>query len=105
VDGPQSWRVGYREPGGSGGRGRAVQVIPIKPTLKAPGTKRSKLQYDELLSSFAFNFNLRRYSLVGLEGPTLSVPPRTLPANTSYDFLLTVCYSVGRCRLTLSNPR
>ena len=43
--------------------GRAVQVDPIKPTLKAPGTKRLKLKYDELLSSFAFKFNLRRYTL------------------------------------------
>ena len=42
--------------------GRAVQVDPIKPTLKAPGTKRLKLEYDELLSSFAFSFNLRRFS-------------------------------------------
>ena len=38
------------------------QVDPIKPTLKAPGSKRLKLKYDELLSSFAFNFNLRRYT-------------------------------------------
>jgi len=42
--------------------GRAVQVDPIKPVLKAPGTKLSKLKYDQLLSSFAFKFNLRRYS-------------------------------------------
>jgi hypothetical protein len=34
----------------------------MKPTLRAPGTKRSKLKYDILLSSFAFNLNLRRYS-------------------------------------------
>ena len=40
-----------------------MQVDPIKPTLKAPGTKRLELKYDELLSSFAFNFNLRRYDL------------------------------------------
>jgi hypothetical protein len=39
-----------------------VQVDPIKPTLKAPGYKRSKLKYVELLSNFAFNFNLRRYT-------------------------------------------
>jgi hypothetical protein len=38
-----------------------VQVAPIKPTLKAPGTKLLELQYDELLSSCAFNLNLRRY--------------------------------------------
>jgi len=29
--------------------------------LKAPGTKRLKLKYDEVLSRFAFKFNLRRY--------------------------------------------
>jgi len=29
--------------------------------LKAPGTKRLKLTRDELLSSFAFKFNMRRY--------------------------------------------
>jgi hypothetical protein len=38
-----------------------MQVVPIKPTLKAPGTKRSKLKYCTLLSSSAFDFNLRRY--------------------------------------------
>jgi len=42
-------------------RGRAVQVAPIKPTLKAPGTKRLKLNYDKLLSillQFCFQFQL-----------------------------------------------
>ena len=43
-------------------RGRAVQVGPIKPTLQAPGAKHLKLTYDKMLSSFAFNFNLRRYT-------------------------------------------
>ena len=42
--------------------GRAVQVDPIKPTLKAHGTKRLKLYYDEPPSHFADNFNLRRHS-------------------------------------------
>jgi hypothetical protein len=41
-------------------RGIAVQVDPIKPTLKAPGTLRLNLKSDELLSNVAFNFNLRR---------------------------------------------
>jgi hypothetical protein len=40
-----------------------VQVDPIKPTLKAPGTKRLKLEYGELVSSFAFSFKLRRYTM------------------------------------------
>jgi hypothetical protein len=44
--------------------GRAMQVDPIKPTLKAPGTERLKLHYDELLSKFAFKFNMRRYIVV-----------------------------------------
>ena len=45
-------------------RGRAVQLDPMKPTLKAPRTtsKRLKLTYDEPLSIFAFNFNLRCYN-------------------------------------------
>jgi hypothetical protein len=42
--------------------GRAVQVAPIKPTLKPPGTKRLKLITEKLLSNFGFEFNLRRYS-------------------------------------------
>jgi len=42
--------------------GMAVQVDPLIPMLKAPGTKRLKLNYDEPLSNFAFEFNLRRYS-------------------------------------------
>jgi len=49
-------------------QGRAVQVDPIKPALKAPGTERLKLKYDVPLSSFAFKFNLRRYTKVPTEG-------------------------------------
>jgi hypothetical protein len=40
------------------------QVDPIKPTLKAPVSKSLKLKHDELLSNFAFKFNLRRYTPV-----------------------------------------
>jgi len=39
----------------------AVQVNPIKPTSKAPGSKCLKLRYDGPLSKFAFKFNFRRY--------------------------------------------
>jgi len=77
--------------------GEAVQVDHIKPTLKPPGPKRFKLQCDILLSTSAFKFNMRRYVmvpggaevLVAVAGNVL-VPPGT---------------KVGRCRLTLSNPR
>jgi hypothetical protein len=42
---------------GYGGAG-----CPIKPMLKAPGTNLLTLQCDEPLLTFAFKFNLRRYS-------------------------------------------
>jgi len=41
-----------------------VQADPIKPTLKAPGTERVKLNYEELLSNLGFKFNLRNYNVV-----------------------------------------
>jgi hypothetical protein len=41
--------------------GTAVQVEPMKPKLKAPGTERLKLKHDNLPSKLAFKFNLRRY--------------------------------------------
>jgi hypothetical protein len=44
-----------------------VQVDPIKPTLKAPGTTRFKLKCDDQLSDFAFNFHLRRYTMARAE--------------------------------------
>ena len=37
-----------------------MRVDPIKPMLKPPGTKHLKLEYDILLSTCAFIFNLRR---------------------------------------------
>ena len=39
-----------------------MQVEPVKPTLKPPGSKRLKLEAEKLLSNFAFKFNLRRYN-------------------------------------------
>jgi len=39
-----------------------VQVDPIKPKLTPPGTKQLTIRCDELLSIFAFKFNLRRYT-------------------------------------------
>jgi hypothetical protein len=43
-----------------GVRGRAVQVEPMKPMLKPPGTDRLKPECDEPLSNFTFKFNMRR---------------------------------------------
>jgi hypothetical protein len=44
----------------------AVQINPIKPTLKAPGTERLIPKYDTPLSRVAFKFNLRRFILEAL---------------------------------------
>jgi hypothetical protein len=44
-----------------------VQVDPIKPKSNPPGTKRLNLEYDKLLSTLAFKFNLRRCSEVVTE--------------------------------------
>jgi hypothetical protein len=55
-------------PCGRGGRGETasrdeeVQIDPIKPMLKAHGTKCLNLEFDILLSSFTFKFNLRCYN-------------------------------------------
>ena len=40
-----------------------MQIDPIKPMLKAPTTKRLKQRNYELLSSSAFDINLRCYNL------------------------------------------
>ena len=43
--------------------GRAVQIDPMKPVLKAPGSMLLKPIHDEPLSTFAFKFNLCRYAM------------------------------------------
>jgi hypothetical protein len=57
-----------------------VQVGPVKPKLKPPGTKRLKLNHDELLSNFDFEFYVRHSVKDAL-------PPK-----------------VGRCRLRSADP-
>ena len=65
---PHSQFLGGEPRRDAAAQGRAVQLDPIKPTLKTSGTKRSKLKYIRLLSmslqinfNFNFNFTLRRY--------------------------------------------
>ena len=77
-----------------------MQVEPIKPTLKAPGTERLKLKYDELHSSVAFNFNLRRYSMVITEYNT-SAASLLAGAHRLAVGLKLMSFMVGRCTLTL----
>jgi len=64
-----------------------------------------KLIYDELLSSFAFKFNLRRYTVVPCCVFAKLFPERRMPRTglsvSSYaDFLDYLQAKVGRCRLT-----
>ena len=58
------------------GLGKAVQVDPIKRTLKAPGINRLKLQYDEPPSNFALCFNLSRYTSAS---PTMTTTTTMIP--------------------------
>jgi len=55
------------------GKGEAVQLAPMRPVLKAPGSMLLKLRYDGLPSKFAFNSNLRRYTMVSRR---CSSPPK-----------------------------
>ena len=110
-----------------------MQVDPIKPTLKALGAKRLKLGCYELLSSFAFKLNLRRYTQAALPAPPPPQPeqlaaPAAVGAGTRAQLADAVSDDVshlpamlvaalagtqasladdmvGRCSLTLWNPR
>ena len=78
--------------------GRAVQVDPMKPTLKAPVSKRLTLKHDGLLSSFAFNFSLRCYMLA-TAGETALMPVAGVAAGGVTKFAALIASMVGRCRL------
>ena len=75
-----------------------MQVDPIRPSLKAPGTKRLKLNNDEPLQ-FAFNFgvkcNLRRFNQATCSTSIINYAPKILERSG---------VEVRRCRLTQSNP-
>jgi hypothetical protein len=71
--------------------GRAVQVGPVKPKLKAPGTYLLTLKHDELLSSFAFKVNLRRYSWVACWAEA-EIQTTTRPSGRAWQILLATSY-------------
>jgi len=71
----------------------------MKPMLKAPGTKRLKLKYDEVLSNFPFKIDLRRYNAE--PGHRYPVRIEYTPAKENSAFTFSM---VGRCRLNRSNP-
>ena len=61
--------------------GEAVQVEPMKPVLKPPGSMLLKLKYDVRLSNFPLKFNLRRDTSAVSTASTSSCCccPRALP--------------------------
>jgi hypothetical protein len=93
-----------------------VQVDPIKLTLKALGAKRLTLKHDELASSVAFIFNLRRYTKCGFVGACAGDTLKAMKWPTSFKvdadgdiMFLSYIYNwmqgmVGRCRFTISDP-
>ena len=88
-------RGGAGGPGRGPHPGRALQVDPIKPTLKAPGTTRLKLNCDGPLSKFAFHINLRRYTLAA------ALVGALFGAAAAVALLLFTATKVRRCRLAL----
>ena len=70
------------------------------PRLKAPGTERLELNYDEPPSNLAFKFKLRRYNEVGDPWRKRPDPRRRSEAFISKEYR----FQVRRCRLTVSKP-
>ena len=67
-----------------------MQVDPMKPTLKAPGTiNLLTLTYDETLSRSAFNLNLRRYNEVNelANGGAVQVEPYVKCTRSAFLFV------------------
>ena len=79
-----------------------VQVKPVKPKLKAAGTKRLKLQYDEALSSFPFKFKLRHCTM----GQVLALEARgTMSGDSAFHHrLVTDLRGAHTLRTRLTHP-
>jgi hypothetical protein len=79
--------------------GRAVQLDPIKPALKAPGIKRLKLICNDPLSNFAFKFNLRHYTMaLAIQSKMSEVLGRGSHSSTFRLNVSAFCGSGGRFR-------
>ena len=77
-----------------------MQVDPIKPTLKAPGSNRLKLKIDILLSTAARKFNLSRHSKAKLLELFEKEEEYKRLKKEAEDRKLITLLKVGRCRLT-----
>ena len=80
-----------------------MQVDPIKPMLKAPGTKRLKLIHGKLLSTFAFKSNLRRYTQENVKrrAPRPSMTQQTHGRAVQLDSMKPTLKPTGNERLKL----
>ena len=74
-----------------------MHVDPVRPVLTALGSILLKLRCDGPLSNAAFNFNLRRYTVVAVPISFVSEHIETLEE-------IDMEYQVWRCRLSLSQP-
>jgi hypothetical protein len=89
-----------------------VQVDPIKPTLKPPGTKRLKLNYDELLSKFKlcrYNQEVDQFCELGEAVQVDPMKPKLKPPGTkrlNYDIMnrLQTLLSNSTCTATGGHP-
>jgi len=84
-----------------------VQVDPIKPVLKAPGSMQLKLRYNGPLSNFAVNFNFSRYikhyasDIIAVLDAEERTEPVVIIGQSYGGFSVLRTAVVGRCRLTL----
>jgi hypothetical protein len=83
----------------------------VETSVESAWFHRFKLEYDAPLSKFAFNFNVRRYTMVGvyallLFGGELKVDHEKgrLTMDGWAEFNAPARIGVGRCRLTVSKP-
>ena len=80
-----------------------MEVETIKHTLKAPGPEYLKLEYDKLLSTFSFTFNLRRFSLAPSQwlkldvGVGVDIAPTPGSVNGSTAVVMTPLQASGAC--------
>jgi hypothetical protein len=70
--------------------------------LKPPGTKRLKLEYDKLLSSFGFKFNLRCYMTAAMKLFFKRAPEMRAMLGAALAAGTADANQVGLCRLTVS---
>ena len=79
--------------------GMAVQVDLMKSMLKAPGTKRLKLNSDQLLSNVTFQVKLRRYTSAAVaQAAAGAAPPVAAPALARARGVTPVMWSRGVLR-------